>query len=120
MAQEVTIMSIPLGVVTAGTHLIFKAPSDGSGGGLTVLGAGICALTAGTITVQFVTLSDLGTPVVNGTINTTAMGGTLAPGVPAVATITDGWVDGGEWVGMITSATAVLGDFVSLRYTMGR
>lgn len=112
-------VTIPLGVLTAGTHLLWQAPTDAQGGGLTVLGAALTGI-SGTLTVQLMTMSNAGTPAINGTITSAAFGGTIATGVPFNATITDPWVDGGEWVSMITSATAVLGDFVSLRYTMGR
>jgi hypothetical protein len=120
MADEVMIQSINVTSFGAGTALLFRAPSDASGGGITILGADLTAVTAGTTTAQLMTFSSAGTPAINGTITSTAFGGTLAPGVPATATISDSFVDGAEWVGVIFVGAPVAGDVLSLRYTMGR
>lgn len=117
--NPVSVVTINLSEITAGTHLLWQAPSDGSGGGLTILGAALHGA-VGTITAALYTYSNLGTPAVSGTITSTAFGGTLAVGVPMTATISDGWVDGGEWVAVVTSANAVDAQFLSMRYTMGR
>ena len=120
MASDVNFVVLNLSEQGAGTHLLWQAPSKASGGGFTILGAGITALTAGTTTVQLLTYSSAGTPVVSGTITATAMGGTLAPGVPMTATISDGWVDYSEWVAAVIVGAPVDGDWLSIRYTMGR
>lgn len=120
MADEVMELAINATSLGAGTVLLFQAPSAASGGGITILGAGLTAVTAGTTTAQLMTLSNAGTPAINGTITSTAFGGTLAPGVPVTATITDGWVQAGEWVGVIFVGAPVAGDVLSMRYAMGR
>jgi hypothetical protein len=120
MADEVVIQSINITSFGAGTALLFRAPSDASGGGITILGADLTAVTAGTTTAQLVTLTSAGTPVISGTVNTTAAGGTLVAGVPAQFTITDGWIDGAEWLGVVLVGAPVAGDVLSLRYAMGR
>jgi hypothetical protein len=117
--NPVHVMSMNLSEMLAGTHLLWQAPSDGEGGGLTILGAGLSGITAGTTTVALYTLSNAGTPAINGTI-CAAFGGTIAAGVPFTATVTDGWVDGGEWVGAVIVGAPVDGDILSMRYTMGR
>ena len=115
---DVNVMTINLSEIAAGTHLLWQAPTDGQGGGLTLQGAALHGA-VGTITAALYTLSSAGTPAINGTI-AAAFGGTLAVGVPVNATITDGFVDGGEWVGVVTVGNAVEGQFLSMRYQMGR
>lgn len=110
---------INLSEITAGTHLLWKAPSDAVGGGVTITSAAIHGA-VGTITATLYTLSNQGTPAINGTITSAAFGGTLAVGVPKCATITDGWVDGGEWVGVVLSANAVDAQFLTINYVHGR
>jgi hypothetical protein len=112
-------MTLNLSELTAGTHLLWQAPTAGQGGGLSILSAAVHGA-VGTITAQLMTLSDAGTPAINGTITATAFGGTLAVGVPKTATISDAFVDAGEWVGVILSAAAVDAQFLTLNYTTGR
>jgi hypothetical protein len=109
---------INLSGVTAGTHLLWQAPTDAQGGGISILSAAIHGA-VGTITAALYTLSNQGTPAINGTV-CAPFGGTLAVGVPVAATISDGWVDGGEWVGVVTSANAVDAQFLTVNYVMGR
>lgn len=112
-------LCINLSEVGAGTHLLWQAPTDSQGGGVSIQSAAIHGA-VGTITAALYTLSNQGTPAINGTITSTAFGGTLAVGVPVAATITDAFVDGGEWVGVVLSAAAVDGQFLTMNYQMGR
>lgn len=107
---------INLSGMPAGTHILWRAPTDAYGGGVTILSGAVSG--AGTCIVSLYTGSNAGTPAINGTIG--SMGGTLSAGVPAPLTVSDGWVDGGEWVMGVLSASAVDGMICHVNYTMGR
>jgi hypothetical protein len=109
-------ISFNMSEMGAGTFLLWKAASDAHGGGESILSAQING--SGTTTVALYTLSSAGTPAINGTI-CAAFGGTLTAGVPVSATITDGWVDGSEWVGAVIVGAPVDADVLSVNYTMG-
>jgi hypothetical protein len=111
------ILPISLSEVAAGTVLLFQAPTDGEGGGITVLSGGLAG--SGTATVALHTFSNAGTPELNGTIAATPAG-TISAGVPAAYTISDGWVDGGEFVGAVVGGTINDGSYLYLKYQMGR
>jgi hypothetical protein len=114
--MNVNAMSVNLSEVTAGTFPIWHAPTDSQGGGVTILGAELIG--SGTITATLVTMTNAGTPAVNGTVG--SMGGTIAAGVPAVMSVSDAFVDGGEYLGVVLSANAVDATFMSVNYVMGR
>lgn len=105
-----------LAELTAGTYPLWQAPTDAQGGGVTILSGAVSG--AGTMIVSLYTGSNAGTPAINGTIG--SMGGTLSAGVPAALTVSDGWVDGGEWVMAVLSANAVDGMIMHVNYTMGK
>lgn len=112
------VIAMNLSEIPAGTTLLWQAPTDAQGGGVSVLGAALTGA-SGTITVALHTMTNAGTPAINGTI-CAAFGGTIAAGVPFTATISDAWVDGGEWVAAVIVGAPVDGDVLSMHYTMGR
>jgi hypothetical protein len=87
-------------------------------GGITIVDA--AAHITGTANITLITMTNVGTPVANGTI-AAAVGGTAAAGVPYAFTIGDGWVAGGEWVGIqennIGTPTAA---HVTIAYVVGK
>lgn len=116
--NPVSHVSINLSEMAAGTYLLWKAPSDATGGGESITSAFIDG--SGTITAALYTFSNQGTPAINGTITSTAFGGTLTAGVLQAATISDGWVDGDEYVGVVLSANVVDGTRLSVNYVAGK
>jgi hypothetical protein len=99
------------------TRLGFQVPT--STGGITI--TNVALEQAGTGTYRLVTLSNVGTPAVNGSVTTTAFGGTVTAGVVVAATIADGWVAGGEWVGVTeTNIGTPTRARISISYVMGR
>jgi hypothetical protein len=95
----------------------FQVPT--AGGGITIIGAALEG--AGTGTYRLVTLSNVGTPAVDGTIATTPVGGTVTAGVVNAFTITNGWVAAGKWVGVTeTNVGASTRTRISISYVMGR
>jgi hypothetical protein len=111
------VISTNLSECAAGTYLLWQAPTDAQGGGVTILSGAVVG--GGTVTARLHTFSDAGTPALNGTI-TAAVGGTIAAGVPAAFTVSDGWVDGSEWVGVVLVGTLLDGTFLHVKYAMGR
>jgi hypothetical protein len=91
------------------TYILGKAPADVNGGGLTVtelVAASTAALTAGSAyNVTFVTLSSAG--VLNGTIGAPAAGSAWTAGTARTITVSDAWVDGGEYIAARVEGTAV-------------
>jgi len=108
-------------------HLL-KAPSDANGGGITIVGAyatNQAATGAGTtFTYQLLTYAASGTSV-SGTI-TDILGGTAAAWAaetPKAFTITDAFVDAGEWI--VLDYQEVTGgnptnSVITLQYVMGK
>jgi hypothetical protein len=114
--MNVNSIAINLSEMAAGTYLLWQAPTDALGGGVSIVGGAISG--AGTCIITLNTGSNVGTPAINGTIG--SMGGTLSAGVPAALTVDDGWVDGGEWVMGVLSANAVDGMICHVNYVMGK
>lgn len=104
-------------VTAAGTVLVWKAPSDNNGGGVTITEAyGYSG--AGTATVKLLNMGVSGT-VNGGTIATFALSGAAAQ-VKGTAAVNH-WVDGGTYVGLVTAAgTATLPVGGWFLYVMGR
>lgn len=108
---------------------VLKAPVDSKGGGITITEAYAVnnATFAGagtTFTLQLLTYSNAGTPAVNGTVSNIL--GSASPwtaDVPQQFTVSDGWVDGGEWVVLdyqeITAGNPT-NCYVTLSYVQGR
>lgn len=116
MSQDIHIVTVRFDSLNNGTRLGFQVPL--AYGGITVQSA--ATNITGTANVTLVTMSNIGTPAVNGTI-AAAVGGTATAGVPYAFTISDGWVDGGEWVAVQENnvGTPTRGD-VTIAYTVGR
>lgn len=122
---NVGIVSMQVGALTNDTRLLFPAPSDAEGGGITVLGAWVISGTT-TSSVQLLKMSSAGTPVLNGTIGA-AVGGTadaFTDQCPKPMTISSTYqfVDAGEWVavkeGNVQAMDAAA--IVAVQYVMGK
>jgi hypothetical protein len=115
---DVHIMTFP--VVLTGATVIPLVHMPSGGGGITVLGAEM--INAGTsVTGVLVTMTNAGTPATNGTIGSFA--GTIAASatIPAACTLSDAFVDAGEWIGFDqASGTVPAGSFVTMSYIMGK
>jgi hypothetical protein len=118
---DVHIVTLSLGNFTGATELPFAKMPAGFGG-CTVLEANLLAPSAAGTVIggQIVTLTDAGTPIVNGTVGSFAGTVVTGAGVPAELTITDAYVGSGEWIGYDqTSGTVPAGTFITLSYVMG-
>lgn len=95
--------------VGTSTYVLGKAPSDANGGGVRItelLAVSTGALAAGSAwNVTFVTQTSAN--VVNGTIGATTAGELWAAGTAKSITVSDGWVDGGEYIAAVVAGTAV-------------
>jgi hypothetical protein len=118
---DVHVAVLHLGAFNGATELPL-AHLESGGGGFTVLGADLVGPSAGTVIGgKLVTMSDAGTPAINGTIG--SFDGTVvtAAGVVAGLTVSDGYVAAGEWIGFDQTSGAVpAGTFISLSYVMGK
>ena len=116
MSQDIQIVTFSLDALNNGNRLGFQVPT--SYGGINIQSAALHV--EGTANVTLITMTNAGTPAVSGTI-AAAVGGTATAGVPYAFTITDGGVDGGEWVAAqennIGTPTRA---HVTVSYTMGR
>jgi hypothetical protein len=105
-----------VGTIAVGTaiHPFYKAPADAKGGGITITEAfavSTTALAAGSAwNFELVTMSSGAQAALNGTVGTLAAGSAWTAGTVRSITISDGWVDGGEYVGARLIGTAVNGD----------
>lgn len=116
----------------SGTILVWRAPSDTYGGGVTIQGAYATnhATTSGTVgySLSLLKFSSAGTPAINGTI-AASVGGTAdhwtadVPKTFTVATGGDQFMDGGEWMGLVylstNAGTPTAGQLI-VHYAMGR
>lgn len=116
MSQDIHVTTIAFNGLTSSTRLGLHVPT--SYGGITVQSADVEI--TGTANVTLVTMTNVGTPAVSGTI-AAAVGGTATSGVPYAMTISDGWVDGGEWIAVQENlgGTPTYGH-VAISYTVGR
>jgi len=98
------------GTVAVGTatYVLGKAPSDANGGGMTVtelVAVSTGALAAGSAyNVTFITQSSAN--VTTGTIGATTAGQLWAVGTAKTITVSDAWVDGGEYIAAVVAGTA--------------
>jgi len=118
---DVHVVSLDLGAFLGATHVpLVKIPAGG--GGISVLEAHLCGPSAGTaIGGLLVTLTDAGTPAINGTVGSFAGTCVTAAGVVFAATVTTPFVDEDYWIGYDqTSGTVPAGTFISLSYIMGK
>ena len=115
---DVHILTVPV-VLTGATQVpLVHVPTGG--GGLTVLGGDL--INAGTTVGGLVlTMSNVGTPAISGTVGSFAGTLTESATIPAALTISDGYVAAGEWIGFDqTSGTVPAGSFLSLSYVVGK
>jgi hypothetical protein len=134
MSQDVHIVTYPviggthtggLGTVPlVGSALVFKAPADTQGGGVTIVEVYLTSAGAGmgTISLYNVPAATPGTgATVNGTIVNAWGTSTIAAGTAYAMTIVDGWVDGGDWVMLARTGSLVYpGGMLNIAYRMGR
>ena len=118
---DVNIVQIPV-VLTGATEIPLLKVLEG-GGGITV--QSVYMINAGTtVAPRFITMSSAGTPALSGTIasRATAAGtSTESATIPLEFVISDGWVDGGEWIGFDqASGTVPAGSYFSVAYVTGR
>jgi len=99
--------TVPVGTTT---YLFAKAPADANGGGITITEAyavSDAAIGAGSAwNLTLVTASSGAVSAVNGTIGTIASGSAFGAGTVRAVTVSDGWVDGGEYIGATFMGTA--------------
>ena len=118
---DVNIVQIPV-VLTGATEIpLLRVPT--AGGGIAV--QSVYMINAGTtVAPRIITMTNVGTPALSGTIASysTATGTiTESATIPAAFVISDGWVDGGEWIGFDqASGTVPAGSFLSLAYVTGK
>ena len=118
---DVHVVSLDLGAFLGATHVpLAKLPAGG--GGVTVLEAHLVGPSAGTVIGGLlVTLTDAGTPAINGTVGSFAGTCVTAAGVAFAATVSTPFVDEDYWIGFDqTSGTVPAGTFISLSYIMGK
>jgi len=134
MSQDAHILHFP---ITGGTHtgglgtipvvgsaLLFKAPADANGGGLTITEVYLTSVGAGLGTFQLFNIPSA-TPGTGGTKNgtiTSAFGtSTIAAGTAYAFTVSNGWVNGGDWVMLARTGSIVHpGADLYVSYVMGR
>ena len=118
---DVHIATLSLGSYNGDTHLpLVKVPNGY--GGITVLEAHLVGPSAGTaIGGLLVTLTNVGTPALNGTIGSFAGTVFTAAGVPSALTVSSAYVADDYWIGYDqTSGTVPAGTFIVMSYVMGK
>jgi len=114
-------IKLTAGTIAVGTttYVIGKAPSDANGGGIRItelLAVSTAALAAGSAyNVTFVTQTSAN--VTSGTIGAATAGELWAAGTAKSITVSDGWVDGGEYIAAVVAGTAV--NATSTNVTLG-
>jgi hypothetical protein len=118
---DIHVVTLNVGNFIGATELPLAQLATG-GGGATVIGAAFVGPSAGTtVGGKLVTMTNVGTPAINGTIGSFAGTVVTAAGVPGALTVSDGFVEAGEWIGFDqTSGTVPAGTFISLSYVMGK
>ena len=129
-AGDTFTVTIPISASPAANQYAVRAPADGVGGGITIKKAYAVnqATTSGTATYTLALhkWSNAATAALSGTI-AAALGGTAdhwTDDVPKEFTISDGWLDAGEWCLINYAAVAggapTAGGAVVIQYQMGR
>lgn len=111
---------LPLGAFNGATELpLLKVPTGG--GGVTVLEAYLLGGAGTAIGGKVVTMSNVGTPAINGTVGAFAGTVVTAAGVVAGLTVSSGFVAEGYWIGFDqTSGTVPAGAFLTISYVVGK
>lgn len=132
MSQDMHVLNVNLtpsnGTMAVGTSNLyaFKAPSDALGGGITIQEVYFCSMdaiaAASAPVYEVVTLNS--SAAVNGTVTSVLASAAWTAGTPRLGTISDGWVDGGEYVAVVWKQTAANASTpivsCSIGYKMGR
>lgn len=115
------VTQLHLGAFNGATELPLAQLGMGYGG-VTVVSAVLVGPSAGTaIGGKLVTMSNIGTPAINGTVGAFAGTVVTAAGVPGSATISSGYVAEGYWLGYDqTSGTVPAGTFITVTYVVGK
>jgi hypothetical protein len=115
------ITTFNIGAQSGATELPWMKVPSGYGG-ITVLSAHISGTAAGTVVgAKLVTMTDAGTPAINGTVGSFAGTCVTAAGVVFALTVSSGYVAEDYWIGYdMTSGTVPAGTFVNLAYTVGK
>jgi hypothetical protein len=110
-------------IPVVGSALLFKAPSSALGGGITITEAAISSRDTGLGTFQLFKCA-AGTPGtigVNGTISSALGTSSIAAGTSYAMTISDGWVNAGEWILLSQSGSIKYpGAQIYIAFQMGR
>lgn len=108
-------------IPVVGSVLLFKAPSDALGGGISILEAQISSEKGGLGTFALLTSSSYGTKDINGTITDSFGTSSMGAGSAYDMTISDAFVDADEWVVLSKSGSILYpGGVVSIAYIMGK
>ena len=120
MASQFDVHVVNLPLVLTGATQIPLAHFPSGGGGMTVIAADL--INAGTcVAGLLVTMTNVGTPAISGTIGSFSGTITESATIPKAFTISDGYVAEGEWIGFDqTGGTVPAGSFVTLAYLMGK
>lgn len=124
MANQFDVHNVVIPVELTGATQIPVFKHYEGGGAMTVIAAHM--INAGTsVGPLLVTMSNVGTPALNGTIGYFAAAAaatiTESATIPRACTISDGYVADGEWIGFDqTSGTVPAGSKISLSYVMGK
>lgn len=115
------VVILPIGAHSGATEMPWLKMPSGYGG-ITVLSAHLSGTAAGTVVGgKLVTMSDQGTPAINGTVGSFAGTVVTAAGVVFALTVSSAYVAEDYWIGFDqASGTVPAGTFVSLAYTLGK
>ena len=99
--------------------LLFQAPSDARGGGITINAVKALATSAGTASLKLLKYSNAGTPALAGTL---AAGGSTvyALDAPQALTVSSAFVDANEWVAISEANIGAFTGVISIEYVMGK
>jgi hypothetical protein len=114
------VITLPVGAHVGATELPFaKLPANY--GGVTVLEAYLHGGAGTVIGGLLVTMSNQGTPAINGTIGAFAGTVVTAAGVPAKLTISNPYIPADAWIGFDqTSGTVPAGTYVTMSVIQGK
>ena len=121
---DVHVVTTNIGALSNATRPLFKAPTNAQGGGcITVVAANVLQGGTASSNLRLIKLASSGT-VVSGTLSSASIGtvSAFAANVPQAFTISDGFVDAEEWVGIIEENTVACNvvTIVQVSYVMGR
>jgi hypothetical protein len=114
-------LNLPLGAFLGATEVPLAKLASGFGG-ITVLNAALVGPAAGTVIGGLlVTMTNVGTPVINGTVGSFAGTIVTAAGVRHALTVSTAYVSEDLWLGFDqTSGTVPAGTFISLQAVYGK